>query len=73
MDLNLLYISSNNIYLGFNRSLVLSSTSLVTLTLGGGGTKALIVGSTGKQSISPFEHSIYSYLQRKPTAFGAVW
>ena len=48
--------------LGFNRSLVLSSTSPVTLTLGGGGTKTLIVGSTGKKSISPFEHSVIAHL-----------
>ena len=47
--LALLYIMSNNMYLGFDTSLVSSSMSPVTLTSGGGGKKTLVACATGKQ------------------------
>ena len=46
--LALSYIMSNNMYLGFDTSLVSSSASPVTLTSGGGGEKMLVVCATGK-------------------------
>ena len=57
--LALLYIMSNNMYPGFDTSLVSSGASLVTLTSGGGGKKMLIAYDTGKQLLIPLKGVIY--------------
>ena len=53
--LALLYIMSNNMYLGFDTSLVSSGASPVTFTSGGGGKKMLFACATGKQLLIPFK------------------